>query len=76
MTFAFVAVKPGWPGFAAASVDAADNPDARKDAAKWFLDGYEIKRVTVEEARTGLGEFLAERDRRKKAQGQLFGGGE
>lgn len=64
MTMAFVAIKPGWPGYAAASVDEP-GCNAGDDAATWLRQGYDVKRVDVEEARKGLCLFLDEKKKRR-----------
>lgn len=59
-TMCYAAKFPGFPGFGAVSVD---KPEYAKDNAKFVSQcikrGATIERVTVEEARAGMGEYLA-----------------
>lgn len=71
-TFCYVAFRSGEPGYSAACVD---DPSLTKETAKFVSDsvkrGYSISRVTVEEARKGLTDYLGARQPVKTNQPSL-----
>lgn len=59
---------PGKPGYGAVTVDMPERRnETARDVAKWMRQGATIDRVTVEQARIGLKEYI---DAKKIAKGR------
>jgi hypothetical protein len=60
---------PGHAGYGAVSVDLSDHKKTTaKDISEWIKDGATVERVTLEIARAGLQEYIAERKAKKAEQ--------
>lgn len=72
-TMAYAARFPGMPGYGAVVVD---DPKHVKSTAKTVADyvrrGASVERVTLDEARKGMGEYLAARKAQQAAHGPLI----
>lgn len=67
-TFCYVAKDPNSPGFYAAVVDDPQHAkDTAKAVAEYIKEGAVISRVTVEDARAGLDEYLDAKKLREAA---------
>jgi len=68
---AYAAKFDGMPGFGAVCVDDADTKkDLPKIVGGWLRHGATVEHVTVEQAKEGLGEYLAAKKARA-TQGEL-----
>ena len=57
-TMCYAARFPGTVGYGAIVVDDEHKKDTAKSVASWMRKGATIERVTIEQARAGIGEYL------------------
>ena len=64
-TMCYAARFPGTVGYGAIVVDDKHKKDTAKWIASWVRKGATIERVTVEQARVGMGEYIKARRLRR-----------
>ena len=66
-TMCYAARFPGTIGFGAIVVDDEHKKDTAKSVAAWLRKGATIERVTVEQAKAGMMEYVKARREKKNA---------